>query len=233
VVAEIRGREHPEEVVVLGAHLDSWDLAQGAVDDGAGVVIAMETARLIARLPRAPRRTVRVVLFMNEEHGLDGAKAYAKAHAAELPRHVAALEADGGAGRPIEVGLRAGDGAASLLGPQLVPLSVLGIGPLAEGGEGGADIGPLARAGVPIVSVRQDMTHYFDWHHSAADTLDKVVPHELAESTAAFAWVAWSLAELPAALFRPPPSPARAEDAAKAPARAPAAASSRPAEPAK
>ncbi len=233
VVAEVRGREHPEEVVVLGAHLDSWDLAQGAVDDGAGVVIAMETARLIARLPRAPRRTVRVVLFMNEENGLDGAKAYAKAHAAELPRHVAALEADGGAGRPLEVGLRAGDGAAQLLGPQLLPLSALGIGPLAEGGEGGADIGPLARAGVPIVSVRQDMTHYFDWHHSAADTLDKVVPHELAQSTAAFAWVSWSLAELPAALSRPPPSPARGEGAAKAPAPAPNAASSSPAEPAK
>lgn len=221
VVAEVRGREHPEEVVLLGAHLDSWDLAQGAVDDGAGVAIAMETARLIARLPRPPRRTVRVVLFMNEENGLDGAKAYAKAHAAELPQHAAALEADSGAGRPLEVAVRAGEGAAALLGPQLLPLSVLGIGPLGEGGEGGADIGPLARAGVPIASVRQDMTHYFDLHHSAADTLDKVVPHELAQSTAAFAWVAWSLAEMPAALPRTPPSPTRAEGAAKAAAPAP------------
>src|SRR5258708_23575045 len=145
VVAEVRGREHPEEVVVLGAHLDSWDLAQGAVDDGAGVVIAMETARLIARLPRAPRRTVRVVLFMNEENGLDGAKAYAKAHAAELPRHVAALEADGGACTPLEAGLRAGDRAAQLLRPPVPPPSALGPGPLADGGQGGAHIVPLAR----------------------------------------------------------------------------------------
>src|SRR5258708_12174574 len=102
---------------------------------------------------------------MNEENGLDGPKASAKAHAAELPRHVAALEADGGAGRPLEVGLRAGDGAAQLLGPQLLPLSALGIGPLAEGGGGGAHIGPLPPAGLPILTLPQALPHFFPLPH--------------------------------------------------------------------
>ncbi|GAC1341098.1 MAG: M28 family metallopeptidase [Myxococcales bacterium] len=203
VVAEVRGREHPEEVVLLGAHLDSWDLGQGAIDDGAGVAIAMEAGRLLAQMKTPPRRTVRVVLFMNEENGLDGAKAYGKAHEAEGTRHVAALEADSGAGRPLGVGVRAGDGAAALLGPWLAPLSSLGAAEIAEGGEGGADLSPLSRALVPIVSVRQDSSRYFDWHHSAGDTLDKVKPSELAQAAAAFGWVTYALAEMPRALPRP------------------------------
>ncbi|HZR10750.1 MAG TPA: M28 family peptidase, partial [Myxococcales bacterium] len=117
VVAEVRGREKPDEVVLLGAHLDSWDLAQGANDDGAGVAMVMEAGRLIASLPQRPRRTVRIVLFMNEENGLAGGKAYAAAHQAELARHVAALEADSGAGRPLSIRLRAGEGGRALLRP--------------------------------------------------------------------------------------------------------------------
>jgi hypothetical protein len=202
VVADVRGREKPDEVVLLGAHLDSWDLAQGAIDDGAGVAIVMEAARLIAQLPQRPRRTVRAVLFMNEENGLAGGKAYAQAHAAEADRHVAALEADAGAGRPISVGLRAGEGAQALLAPWLQPLETLGAADF--GGEsGGADIGPLAAYHVPFVGVQQDVSRYFDYHHSAADTLDKIHPGDLAQTAAAVAWVAYALAEMPQPLPRP------------------------------
>ncbi|HWE25787.1 MAG TPA: M20/M25/M40 family metallo-hydrolase, partial [Myxococcales bacterium] len=202
VVADVRGREKPDEIVLLGAHLDSWDLAQGATDDAAGVGIVMEAAHLVARLPQHPRRTVRVVLFMNEENGLAGAKAYAQAHASEAERHVAALESDAGAGRPISIGLHAGEGAQAFLVPWLEPLEPLGVADF--GGEaGGADIGPLGAYRVPFVGVQQDVSHYFDYHHSAADTLDKVRPTELAQTAAAVAWVAYALAEMPETLPRP------------------------------
>jgi len=209
VVADARGREKPDEVVLLAAHLDSWDLAQGAVDDAAGVAVVMEAARLVAQLPQRPRRTVRAVLFMNEENGLAGAKAYAQAHAAEAERHVAALESDAGAGRPLSIGLRAGEGAQALLAPWLVPLEALGAADF--GGEsGGADIGPLATFRVPFVGVHQDVSRYFDYHHSAADTLDKILPEDLAQTAAAVAWVAYALAEMPQALPRPAPPASRA-----------------------
>ena len=208
VVADARGREKPDEVVLLGAHLDSWDLAQGAVDDAAGVAVVMEAARLIAQLPQRPRRTVRAVLFMNEENGLAGGKAYAKEHAGDGGRHVAALESDAGAGRPISIGLRAGEGAQALLTPWLQPLETLGVADF--GGEaGGADIGPLAALRVPFVGVQQDVSRYFDYHHSAADTLDKIRPFDLAQTAAAVAWVAYALAEMPDALPRPAAPAAR------------------------
>lgn len=209
VVADVPGREKPEEVVLLAAHLDSWDLAQGAIDDAAGVAVVMEAARLIARLPQRPRRTVRAVLFMNEENGLAGGKAYAQAHASEAERHVAALESDAGAGRPLSIGLRAGEGAQALLAPWLAPLETLGAADF--GGEsGGADIGPLAAFRVPFVGVQQDVSRYFDYHHSAADTLDKIVPADLAQTAAAVAWVAYALAEMPQVLPRPAAPAARA-----------------------
>jgi hypothetical protein len=226
VVAEVRGREHPEEVVLLGAHLDSWDLGQGAIDDGAGVAIVMEAGRLLARLKTPPRRTVRVVLFMNEENGLDGGKAYAKAHEAELPRHVAALEADSGAGRPLGLSVRAGPGATALLAPWLGPLAVLGATAVTEGGEGGADISPLTRALVPILSVKQDTAHYFELHHTAADTLDKVNPLDLAQVAAQVGWVAYALAEMPATL---PRAVAAASAGAAGPATAPSSSATAPA----
>jgi hypothetical protein len=202
VVAEVRGREKADEVVLLGAHLDSWDLAQGANDDGAGVAMVMEAGHLIASLPKKPRRTLRVVLFMNEENGLAGGKAYAKAHEDELARHVAALEADSGAGRPLSVRLRAGEGGAAMLRPWLAPLEALEI-QLEDGDAGGADLGPLGTE-VPLVLVHPDGTHYFDIHHSAADTLDKIDPENLAKNAAAIAVVAWALAEMPETLPRPP-----------------------------
>ncbi len=203
VVAEVKGREKPEEIVLLGAHLDSWDVGSGAHDDGAGVVMVMEAARLLAKQKPAPRRTVRVVLFMNEENGLRGARAYAAAHAAELPRHVAALEMDAGGGKPLGVALRAGEGARELVQPWLSPLRGVGAGTLLDVEAGGADLTPLLPAQVPFFGVRQDASRYFDVHHTHADTLDKVEPEALAKSTAAVAWLAYVLAEMPAVLPRP------------------------------
>ena len=206
VVGELRGREKPDEVVLLGAHLDSWDLATGATDDAAGVGIVMEAGRLIAKLGTAPRRTLRVVLFMNEENGLAGGKAYAVAHDAELRKHQAALEADSGAGAPQAVQLHAGEGAARLLRPWLEPLSTLGLSEPVEGEAGGADLSPQGPWGVPMLSIQQDTSRYFETHHSYADTLDKVPPEALARTAAAVAVVAYALAEMPETLPRPAPS---------------------------
>lgn len=217
VIAEVKGREKPKEVVLLGAHLDSWDVGTGAHDDGAGVAMVMEAARLLAKLKPAPRRTVRVVLFMNEENGLRGARAYAEAHAAELADHVAALEMDSGGGRPLGVALRAGPGGEALLRPWLRPLEGLGAGTFLPGEAGGADLSPLVPARVPFVGVRVDTSRYFDVHHTEADTLDKVNPKDLAQSTAAVTWVAYVLAEVPGVLARPEP-PAQAPVAPVAPA---------------
>jgi hypothetical protein len=208
VLAEVRGRERPGEVVVISAHLDSWDLGTGAVDDGAGVVMVMEALRQIARQPVAPRRTVRAVLFMNEENGLEGGQDYARRHAAELPGHVAAVEADAGAGRPLGFSVTAGEGGEALVARLARPLTGLGAGGVTGHG-GGADIGPLQDAGVPVLGLWQDTTRYFDWHHSAADTFDKVVPAELSAAAAAMGVMAWQLAEAPERLPRgPPPAPA-------------------------
>lgn len=207
VVAEVKGREKPEEIVLIGAHLDSWDVGAGAHDDGAGVVMVMEAARLMARQKLAPRRTVRVVLFMNEENGLRGAKAYAEAHAAELPRHVAAMEMDSGGGRPLGVVLRAGEGGSELVQPWLSPLAALSAAAILTGEAGGADLSPLVPAQVPMFGVRTDASRYFDYHHTHADTLDKVEPEALAKSTAAVAWMTYAMAEMPTLLVRPSAPP--------------------------
>ncbi|ADO67929.1 M20/M25/M40 family metallo-hydrolase [Stigmatella aurantiaca] len=203
VVAEVKGREKPQEVVLLGAHLDSWDVGTGAHDDGAGVVMVMEAARLLTKQKAAPRRTVRVVLFMNEENGLRGARAYAETHAAELSRHVAALELDVGGGRPVGVALRAGPGAGDRVRPWLSPLRAVDAGTLVEAEAGGADLLPLIPAQVPFFGVKQDVSRYFDVHHTHADTLDKVDPVALAQSTAAVTWLAYAMAEMPETLPRP------------------------------
>jgi Zn-dependent M28 family amino/carboxypeptidase len=204
VVGEIPGRE-PGEVVVLGAHLDSWDLGTGALDDAAGVAIALDAARLIAALGR-PRRTLRVVLFMNEEHGLDGARAYAERYKAELARHFAAVEADAGAGRPTGLTV-AGQAGVPRLQPLASLLAVLRATNVSATDEAGADLTPLQAAGVPVAAVTQDMSSYFDWHHTAADTADKIDPIELAEAVAAHAVLVHGLLELPTKLPAPPPPP--------------------------
>jgi hypothetical protein len=202
VVAELRGRERPEEVVLVGAHLDSWDLGTGAADDAAGVAMVMETMRLLRALGGAPRRTVRAVLFMNEENGLAGARAYAERHGSELPRHVAAMEADAGGGRPTGYATNSGPAGEAMLRALAAPLMGLDVDRVAFG-EGGADLSPLGVARVPTVAVAQDTSRYFDVHHSAADTLDKLSAADLARATAAFAAMAFALAESESTLPRP------------------------------
>ena len=200
VVGELTGREKPEEIAVLGAHLDSWDLGQGAVDDGAGCATILEAARLISTLPARPRRTLRVVLFANEENGARGSKAYPLAHAAELPRHVGALEADSGSGRFRRFSYKVGPGGEALL-KALGPLLPDVVEPRAGGG--GVDIGPLGAAGVPVFGINSDASAYFDIHHSADDTFDKVNPRDLDTDVAAATLLAYALAEIPETVPRP------------------------------
>lgn len=207
VVADLPGRERKDEIVLVGAHLDSWDLGTGAIDDGAGVVMVMETLRLLKTLGLVPRRTVRGVLYMNEENGSRGARAYAEAHAAELPRHVAALETDSGAARPTGWSVTVGASGLDTLKELFRVLAPLGAGAVTAGG-GGADIEALHGGTVPLLGLRLDATRYFDWHHSPADTLDKVDAGELAAAASALAVAAYVLAEMPETLPRPaPPSP--------------------------
>jgi Zn-dependent M28 family amino/carboxypeptidase len=206
VVGEVRGRERPEEIVVIGAHLDSWDVGTGAHDDGAGCVIVMEAARLLARLPVAPRRTVRVVLFADEENSQTGGKAYAALHAEELPRHVAALECDSGGFAPR--GFTAGDDSLTLAQVRALarPLAVVGAADITPGGSG-VDVSFIARQGVPGLGHRVEGERYFAYHHSPADTFDKIDARELAQNVAAVAALAWALAEAPEPLHRVVPTP--------------------------
>ncbi len=202
VVAELRGREKPDEVVVIGGHLDSWDVGQGAHDDGTGVVMAMEALGVLRRLGLRPRRTVRVVLWTNEENGLRGAKAYAKRHADEV--HVAGIESDSGGFDFKGFSLDHADDAAkaravaTLQGyaPLFAPL-LPAPDTLAWTGFSGADLSPLKPRGVPLMGLRVDGSKYFDYHHTPADTLDKVDPKALANDTAAMALMAYLLADLP------------------------------------
>ena len=206
VVGELRGRERPEEIVILSGHLDSWDLGTGALDDAAGIGNAITAARLIAGLPERPRRTVRIVLYANEEFGMSGGKAYAAEHAAEVPRHQAALESDLGSGRIFRLltSFAAEDTAlAEALARALAPLGV--ELDRATRASGGVDISPLVAAGVPTVDLAHDVTTYFDFHHTANDTADKLVPGDMAQATAAFASAAWILADHPNLLRRSPP----------------------------
>jgi Zn-dependent M28 family amino/carboxypeptidase len=192
-IAEIVGREQPEEVVVIGGHIDSWDVGTGASDDGAGCVMAMEAARMLTELKLVPRRTIRVVLFTNEEFGLRGGLAYFEAHGKE--KHVGAIESDSGAGAPYGFGV-AGDDKAVLAGLQrFAPLfATLGAEHIHKGW-GGADISPLTDAGVLSMSLDPDNSRYFDVHHSPADTIDKIDPEHLQRNAAAFALMAYLLAE--------------------------------------
>ena len=206
VLAELRGRERPDEVVVIGGHLDSWDVGQGAHDDGAGCVIAMEALTVLRKLGLRPRRTIRVVLWTNEENGLRGGKAYAKAHKSELGGHVAAIESDSGGFAPVGLGVHMIDKgqqalAAEQAGQMLTLLGGLGATRV-RAGWGGADISPLGPAGVPMLGLQVHGEHYFDIHHTASDTLDKVDPKELAQCVAVMAVSAWVLAEMPGRLGR-------------------------------
>jgi hypothetical protein len=197
VVGEIPGRGKPDEVVLLAGHRDSWDLGEGAIDDGAGCGIIIEAARLIAGVTPRPKRTIRVILFANEENGLAGGRAYVDTHAAELGRHVAALEADSGTDAPTGFNWNAGPSAEPIVNEIAALLGPLGAGTVKAGGFGGADISRLALSGVPLFSVSQDASRYFDLHHTANDTFDKIVPESLDRMTAAVAVFAYVAASVP------------------------------------
>lgn len=193
VLGEIKGESRPDEVVAIGCHLDSWDVGQGAQDDGAGCAIVLDAARIIASLEQAPQKTIRVVLFGNEENGLAGGKAYAKEFA---PGHVAAIEADIGAGTPeffrfkLPEGYTKMDALAPVLNRHLshLPLSAV------QEGYAGADINPLVKEGVLGFGLGMDSTEYWPIHHTHADTIDKINIENLRSNTAAMASMAWILA---------------------------------------
>ncbi len=204
VIGEIPGAARPDEIVLLGAHLDSWDLGTGALDDGAGVGIVVHAAQLVGSLPRRPQRTVRVVLFANEEHGLSGGRAYALAHRAEAAKHIAALEADAGTEGGYALRFLGSPETRGRLAEIAAELQPLGIEFVGDDAHGGADLGPLRALGVPMVDVAQDATTYFDYHHTANDTFDKINPEGLAQVTAAFAVIAEGIANLNGDLGRVP-----------------------------
>jgi carboxypeptidase Q len=199
VIGEVPGRGLgagvPEEFVVLGAHLDSWDVGTGAQDDGAGVATVIEAARRVGEMPQRPQRTLRVVLYANEEFGLSGGRQYALDHGAIASRHHAALEADAGSGRVYQFESRVGprDVPTAMRTAHLLrPLGVRFHGNVAGGG---ADIGPLRELGVPVFELQHDASKYFEIHHTDADRIDRVDPRALAFNVAAYATVAWALAD--------------------------------------
>ena len=195
VVAELEGRERPEEVVLLGGHIDSWDVGQGAMDDGGGVVAAWEAVRLMKQLGLRPRRTVRVVLWTNEENGGRGADAYREEHGSE--RHVLALESDNGAFDPRGYVLSAPDSVAEVVRQVAGLLGAIGATSVQRVAESpAADIEALARLGVPTMELDVDGSRYFWYHHSEADTLDKLDPAELARCVAVMAVMAYVMADL-------------------------------------
>ena len=199
VIGEITGRSKPQETVVISAHLDSWDLGTGAVDDGAGIAITMAAGHLIGRLPRSqrPARTIRVIAFANEEQGLYGGKAYAQAQAdaGHIAQHQIVAESDFGAGRIYAFATSehaASRAAANTIASALAPLGI--VHTPGEGGPG-PDVGPIVERGAAWATLRQDGTDYFDLHHTPDDTLDKIDPQALAQNVAAYAVFAYLAAD--------------------------------------
>lgn len=202
VVGEIPGRERPDEVVVIGGHIDSWDVGAGAQDDGSGIITALEAAHLIHQLGLRPRRTIRVVFWTNEENGGAGGVAYRQWIGDAVRNHVAAIEMDGGAEKPAGFGLTtAGESQAALNRAREIGrlLDRIDAGSVQPGG-GGADIAPLLHDGVPGFAVRTVATHYFEYHHSRADTVDKVKLEDLRGNIAAMAVMTYVLADMPETL---------------------------------
>ena len=218
VMGEIRGSEKPDEIVVLGGHIDSWDTGQGANDDGSGIIASFQAVALIKKLGLRPKRTIRVVFWVNEENGGAGGKAYREMVGAAALKHVAAIEMDGGAEKPVGFGFGPGVRDRRRTAPggaepemNLAPATqaaferVVDIGKLLESidggrinpGGGGADIAPLMLSGVPGLGVRTVGTRYFDWHHTDADSFDKIVPKEFQENVASLAVMSYVLADMP------------------------------------
>jgi len=200
VVGEIRGREKPEEIVVVSGHLDSWDVGAGATDDGGGCVVTWEALRLMKKLNLRPRRTVRVVLWTNEENGGRGGLAYRDQHRAELAKHVMMLESDGGVFRPLGFGFTGNETGRQTVRAIATLLTGIAADQINAGG-GGADIGPSVTEGhIPAMSLDVDGSKYFLIHHTPADTIDKIDPVEMAKCAAAVAVMAYVVADLPQGL---------------------------------
>jgi len=197
VIGDLKGSEYPEQFVVVSGHLDSWDVGTGAIDDGAGVVIAMQAAEVLQKLHLRPKRTLRVIAWMDEETGGSGSQAYTKDHASEFSNHVAAIESDAGAAHPLGFDLKMTPPAVELLQPIVGVLQSFGATALlASPYPPGADIAAMSEGGVPSLGIMQDGRTYFHYHHTAADTLDKVVPSELRENAAAMAVMGYALASM-------------------------------------
>ena len=196
VVGDLKGSTNPEQIVIVSGHLDSWDLGTGAIDDASGVAAAMQVANLVKQLKLKPRRTIRVIAWANEENGLRGAKTYAEEHAAELGNHFGAIEMDGGAGHPAGINMSGKPELKNFLKPVATILQSSGAGALDFVEGAGADIGPLEKAGVPGFHPMSDNRTYFHYHHTAADTFDKIVPRELAENAAVLAVLSYALANI-------------------------------------
>jgi carboxypeptidase Q len=205
VIADWAGSERPEEIVLLSGHLDSWDLGTGAIDDGAGVAAAMGAAFIIKELQLRPRRTLRVVAWMNEENGSRGSRAYAAAEQARIAQHAAVIESDVGGGKPLGFAAYVTGSSLPRLAPIMDALRPIGATVLDRSDEPvSTDIGPLQAAGVPGFEPLLDTRHYFDYHHTAADTLDKVDPLNLRRMVASLAVLAYELADAPQMLERNP-----------------------------
>ena len=197
VIAELRGRERPDEIVVVSGHFDSWDVGSGATDDGGGCVVTWEALRLMKKLNLRPRRTVRVVLFTNEENGGRGGQAYRDQHRAELAKHVMMLESDGGVFRPLGVGFTGSDAARDTVKAIATLLTGIAADQVSAGG-GGADIGPSVQAAqIPAMSLEVDGSRYFLYHHTSADTVDKLDPLDMARCAAAVAVMSYLNADMP------------------------------------
>lgn len=206
-VAEIRGSELPGQVVILGAHLDSWDLGTGVTDNGAGSMVVLEAARVLARADVRPRRTIRFILFGGEEQGLIGARRYAEAHAAEADSIQAVLVIDNGTGRIVGQALQGRSDLAELWQALLVPVAHLGVETVREAVKTGTDHLAFVPYGVPAFNFDQDPRGYSHTHHSQSDTYDKAVPDDLKQASAVMAVTAWELANLGELLPRGPKSP--------------------------
>jgi carboxypeptidase Q len=197
VVADLRGRERPEEIVVVAGHFDSWDVGTGASDNAVGCVVAWEAARLMKVLGLRPRRTVRVVLYTNEENGLRGGFAYRDRHRAALRNHVLMIESDSGVFPPLGIGVSGNDVARTRLRDIATLLGGIGITRVDPHG-GGADIGPSVQAaGIPAASINGDPTRYFQIHHTPADTVERIDAPDIARGVAGMAVLAYLAAEMP------------------------------------
>jgi carboxypeptidase Q len=201
VMGELVGREHPNEVVVFGGHIDSWDVGMGAMDDAGGVVVSWEALRLLKRLGLTPRRTIRVVGWTNEENGGRGGLGYRDAHQAELDNHILAFESDGGVFRTLGFGFNGSDSATALVRQIASLLRPIGADSVQRGG-GGADIGPIVQAGVPAMSPNVESSKYFWFHHSNGDTVDKLDARDMQQCVAAFAVMMYVVADMPDRLPR-------------------------------